>query len=28
DVKTFNYTSPLWDVRWLRRRARFNSHSG
>ncbi|ENN6627072.1 TPA: NinE family protein [Escherichia coli] len=28
DVKTFNYTSHLWDVRWLRRRARFNSHSG
>ncbi|HGF1873943.1 TPA: NinE family protein [Escherichia coli] len=28
DVKTFNYTSLLWDVRWLRRRARFNSHSG
>ncbi|EJJ7181362.1 NinE family protein, partial [Escherichia coli] len=27
-VKTFNYTSHLWDVRWLRRRARFNSHSG
>ncbi|EOK8461973.1 NinE family protein, partial [Escherichia coli] len=25
---TFNYTSHLWDVRWLRRRARFNSHSG
>ncbi|ENL7318970.1 NinE family protein, partial [Escherichia coli] len=24
----FNYTSHLWDVRWLRRRARFNSHSG
>ncbi|HAO1952977.1 TPA: NinE family protein, partial [Escherichia coli] len=23
-----NYTSHLWDVRWLRRRARFNSHSG
>ncbi|EER3061061.1 NinE family protein [Escherichia coli] len=28
DVKTFNYMAHLWDVRWLRRRARFNSHSG
>ncbi|EEZ5173166.1 NinE family protein [Escherichia coli] len=28
DVKPFNYTAHLWDVRWLRRRARFNSHSG
>ncbi|EDT4794404.1 NinE family protein, partial [Salmonella enterica subsp. enterica serovar Typhi] len=22
DVKTFNYTAHLWDIRWLRRRAR------
>ncbi|EHR6987242.1 NinE family protein [Escherichia coli] len=22
DVKTFNYTAPLWDIRWLRERAR------
>ncbi|EPQ7951266.1 NinE family protein [Escherichia coli] len=22
DVKTFNYTAPLWDIRWLRHRAR------
>ncbi|HAM4041064.1 TPA: NinE family protein, partial [Escherichia coli] len=28
DVKTFNYTAHLWDIRWLRRRARFNCHSG
>ncbi|ECA3596383.1 TPA: NinE family protein [Salmonella enterica subsp. enterica serovar Wien] len=22
DVKTFNYTANLWDIRWLRERAR------
>lgn len=22
DVKTFNYTAHLWDIRWLRHRAR------
>ena len=22
DVKTFNYTAHLWDIRWLRDRAR------
>ncbi|EDT3070223.1 NinE family protein [Salmonella enterica subsp. enterica serovar Mbandaka] len=22
DVKTFNYTAHLWDIRWLRERAR------
>ncbi|END3829296.1 NinE family protein, partial [Escherichia coli] len=22
DVKTFNYTAHLWDIRWLRYRAR------
>ncbi|MJA21923.1 NinE family protein, partial [Shigella flexneri] len=22
DVKTFNYTTHLWDIRWLRHRAR------
>ncbi|WP_211369040.1 NinE family protein [Pseudoxanthomonas jiangsuensis] len=22
DVKTVNYTAQLWDIRWLRRRAR------
>ncbi|HCS9408893.1 TPA: NinE family protein [Salmonella enterica subsp. enterica serovar 1,4,[5],12:i:-] len=22
DVKTFNYTDRLWDIRWLRERAR------
>ncbi|EMY0560251.1 NinE family protein, partial [Escherichia coli] len=22
DVKTFNYTAHLWDIRWLRNRAR------
>ncbi len=22
DIKTFNYTAHLWDIRWLRERAR------